>query len=140
MKKALIYSFSIATILMTALIVHLALVLPDDVDVDNANIQLSTFKFNESLDNDKAQQIYEDLNALKGIKSTKFNIEKGVVLYYFDNNILNSGDVENYLKHKTDVSFNKYSLSEEFQNKKSCPAIVDNSFSKKLIYAIQKIF
>lgn len=140
MKKLLIATTTLVTILFIATVVHIAVVIPDDYVVDNATIQIGSIKLEAPISDSKSSSIYNSLSDIEGVKNVKIFKEKGIVLYYFDNNQLDTEEIANSLKYKIDYDFEKFYASNDLQNKKSCPAIVDNSFSKKLIYAIQKIF
>ena len=130
--------FSIILLLVVVLVVHIATAKP--VELDNATMQISRIDFNEPLDSLKSKEIHRNLKSIDGVKNTKIVPEKGVVVYFHDNRIVNSEQVFTQLSSKGNYKAERFMISDELAAKKVCPAMNTDSFSYKFSRGIQRIF
>lgn len=128
----------IVFLLFVILVVHIATAKP--VEVDNATIQISRIDFNEPLDSLKSKEIHRNLKSINGVKNIKIVPEKGVVVYFHDNRIVNSEQVFTQLSAKGNYHAERFVISDELAAKKVCPVMNTNSFSYKFSRGIQRIF
>lgn len=140
-RKAKIFLVSFAGIiflLFLVLVVHIATAKP--VEVDNATLQISRIDFKEPLDSLKSKEIHKNLKSIKGVKNIRIINDKGIVVYFHDNRIVNSEQVFDQLSAKGNYTANRFEISKEMANKKVCPAMNTNSFGYKFSRGIQKFF
>lgn len=130
--------FSIVLLLVVVLVVHIATAKP--VEVDNATMQISRIDFNEPLDSLKSKEIHRNLKSIDGVKNIKIVPEKGIVVYFHDNRIVNSEQVFTQLSSKGDYQAERLVVSDEIASKRVCPAMNTDSFSYKFSRGIQRIF
>lgn len=130
--------FSIILLLVVVLVVHIATAKP--VELDNATMQISRIDFNEPLDSLKSKEIHRNLKSIDGVKNIKIVPEKGVVVYFHDNRIVNSDQVFKQLSSKGNYKAERFVISDELAAKKVCPAMNTDSFSYKFSRGIQRIF
>lgn len=138
LKRAAIGFMGVFLVLFLILVVHIATAKP--VVYDNATMQISRIDFTEKLDSARAKQIHRDLKSIPGVKNDRINIDKGVVVYFHDNRIVNSEQVYAKLLAKNDYQAKRYVVSNELASKKVCPVISEGSFSYKFSRGIQRIF
>jgi len=140
-RKVKIFLGSIAGIvflLFLVLVVHIATAKP--VELDNATMQISRIDFNEPLDSLKSKEIHRNLKTIDGVKNIKIVPEKGVVVYFHDNRIVNSDQVFTQLSSKGNYKAERFVISDELAAKKVCPAMNTDSFRYKFSRGIQRIF
>lgn len=140
-KKVKLFLGSIVGIvflLFVVLVVHIATAKP--IEVDNATLQISRIDFNEPLDSLKAKEIHRNLKSINGVKNIKIVAEKGVVVYFHDNRIVNSEQVFTQLSSKGNYQAERFIISDEIASKKVCPVMNTDSFSYKFSRGIQRIF
>lgn len=130
--------FSIVLLLIVVLVVHIATAKP--VEVDNATMQISRIDFNEPIDSLKSKEIHRNLKSIDGVKNIKIVPEKGIVVYFHDNRIVNSEQVFTQLSSKGDYQAERLVVSDEIASKRVCPAMNTDSFSYKFSRGIQRIF
>lgn len=130
--------FSIVLLLVVVLVVHIATAKP--VEVDNATMQISRIDFNEPLDSLKSKEIHRNLKSIDGVKNIKIVPEKGIVVYFHDNRIVNSEQVFTQLSAKGNYQAERLVVSDETAAKRVCPAMNTDSFSYKFSRGIQRIF
>ncbi len=137
-KFFLIGTVSVISLLFIVLVVHVATAKP--VVVDNANLQISRIDFNEPIDSLKAKEIHRNLKSIEGVKNIKIVPEKGVVVYFHDNRLINSTEVFEKLIFLGNYAAQPFVLSKELASKKVCPVMNTDSFSYKFSRGIQRIF
>ncbi|RAR49607.1 hypothetical protein [Flavobacterium lacus] len=130
--------FSIVLLLIVVLVVHIATAKP--VEVDNATMQISRIDFKEPLDSLKSKEIHRNLKSIDGVKNIKIVPEKGVVVYFHDNRIVNSEQVFTQLSATGNYQAECFVISDDLASKKVCPAMNTDSFSYKFSRGIQRIF
>lgn len=128
----------IVFLLIAVLVVHIATAKP--VELDNATIQISRIDFNEPLDSLKSKEIHRNLKSIDGVKNIKIVPEKGVVVYFHDNRIVNAKQVFTQLSTKGAYQAERFVISDEIAAKRVCPAMNTDSFSYKFSRGIQRIF
>lgn len=140
-RKAKLLLGSIAGIiflLFAVLVVHIATAKP--VEIDNATLQISRIDFKEPLDSLKSKEVHQNLKSINGVKNIKIIPEKGVVVYFHDNRIVNAEQVFTQFTAKGNYQAERFVISEESASKKVCPAMNTNSFGYKFSRGIQRIF
>lgn len=137
-KFFLVGTLSVFLLLFLLLIIHIAMAKP--VVVDNATIQISRIDFNEPIDSMKAKEIHRNLKSIDGVKNIKIVPEKGVVVYFHDNRIINSAQVFDRLIFIGNYAAEPFVISKELASKTACPVMNTDSFSYKFSRGIQRIF
>ena len=137
-KIAAISILGIVGLLFVVLVVHIATAKP--VVYDNATLQISRIDFEEAIDSAKAKEIHRNLKSIPGVKNDRINLEKGVVVYFHDNKVINSEEVFNQLIAKGNYKAKRYVISNELAQKKACPVMNEDSFSYKFSRGVQRIF
>ena len=137
-KIAAISILGIVGLLFVVLVVHIATAKP--VVYDNATLQISRIDFEEAIDSAKAKEIHRNLKSIPGVKNDRINMEKGVVVYFHDNKVINSEEVFNQLIAKGNYKAKRYVISNELAQKKACPVMNEDSFSYKFSRGVQRIF
>lgn len=125
-------------LLFIVLVVHIATAKP--IEVDNATMQISRIDFKEPIDSLTSKEIHRNLKSIDGVKNIKIVSEKGVVVYFHDNRIVNAEQVFNQLSTKGNYLAERFVISDELASKKVCPAMNTDSFSYKFSRGIQRIF
>jgi copper chaperone CopZ len=128
----------VVVLLFVVLVVHIATAKP--VVYDNATLQISRIDFEEAIDSAKAKEIHRNLKSIPGVKNDRINLEKGVVVYFHDNKVINSEEVFNQLIAKGNYKAKRYVISNELAQKKACPVMNEDSFSYKFSRGVQRIF
>jgi copper chaperone CopZ len=137
-KIAAVSILGIVGLLFVVLVVHIATAKP--VVYDNATLQISRIDFEEAIDSAKAKEIHRNLKSIPGVKNDRINLEKGVVVYFHDNKVINSEEVFNQLIAKGNYKAKRYVISNELAQKKACPVMNEDSFSYKFSRGVQRIF
>lgn len=137
-KIAAVSILGIVGLLFVVLVVHIATAKP--VVYDNATLQISRIDFEEAIDSAKAREIHRNLKSIPGVKNDRINLEKGVVVYFHDNKVINSEEVFNQLIAKGNYKAKRYVISNELAQKKACPVMNEDSFSYKFSRGVQRIF
>lgn len=137
-KIAAVSILGIVGLLFVVLVVHIATAKP--VVYDNATLQISRIDFEEAIDSAKAKEIHRNLKSIPGVKNDRINMEKGVVVYFHDNKVINSEEVFNQLIAKGNYKAKRYVISNELAQKKACPVMNEDSFSYKFSRGVQRIF
>jgi len=137
-KIAAVSLLGIVGLLFVVLVVHIATAKP--VVYDNATLQISRIDFEEALDSAKAKEIHRNLKSIPGVKNDRINLEKGVVVYFHDNKVINSEEVFNQLIAKGNYKAKRYVISNEMAQKKACPVMNEDSFSYKFSRGVQRLF
>jgi copper chaperone CopZ len=137
-KIAAVSILGIVGLLFVVLVVHIATAKP--VVYDNATLQISRIDFEEAIDSAKAKEIHRNLKSIPGVKNDRINLEKGVVVYFHDNKVINSEEVFNQLITKGNYKAKRYVISNELAQKKACPVMNEDSFSYKFSRGVQRIF
>lgn len=128
----------VIALLFVVLVIHIATAKP--VVYDNATLQISRIDFEEAIDSAKAKEIHRNLKSIPGVKNDRINLEKGVVVYFHDNRVINSEEVFNQLIAKGNYKAKRYIISNELAQKTACPVMDEDSFSFKFSRGIQRIF
>mgnify|MGYP006166144215 FL=1 len=128
----------VIALLFVVLVIHIATAKP--VVYDNATLQISRIDFEEAIDSAKAKEIHRNLKSIPGVKNDRINLEKGVVVYFHDNRVINSEEVFNQLIAKGNYKAKRYVISNELAQKKACPVMNEDSFSYKFSRGVQRIF
>lgn len=129
----------ILTLLIAILVVHIATA--KSVEIDNATIQMSRIDFKEPLDTSRKTIIRAALKSIDGVKTDHFNLEKGVLVYFHDNRIVDSKTVFEKITAAVPFEATPFEVSEDLASKKVCPAVSNtNSFGYKFSRGIQRIF
>lgn len=137
-KIAAVSILGIVGLLFVVLVIHIATAKP--VVYDNATLQISRIDFEEAIDSAKAKEIHRNLKSIPGVKNDRINLEKGVVVYFHDNKVINSEEVFNQLIAKGNYKAKRYVISNELAQKKACPVMNEDSFSYKFSRGVQRIF
>jgi len=137
-KIAAVSLLGIVGLLFVVLVVHIATAKP--VVYDNATLQISRIDFEEALDSAKAKEIHRNLKSIPGVKNDRINLEKGVVVYFHDNKVINSEEVFNQLIAKGNYKAKRYIISKELAQKTACPVMDEDSFSYKFSRGVQRLF
>lgn len=137
-KIAAVSILGIVGLLFVVLVIHIATAKP--VVYDNATLQISRIDFEEAIDSAKAKEIHRNLKSIPGVKNDRINMEKGVVVYFHDNKVINSEEVFNQLIAKGNYKAKRYVISNELAQKKACPVMNEDSFSYKFSRGVQRIF
>lgn len=139
LKIALLSIASIFLVLVLVLIIHIANAKP--VEIDNATIQISRIDFKAPLDPAQKSLIRKSLLSIQGVKTEHFNLEKGILVYFHDNTIVDAQTVFNKLSAAVPYEATPFVVPENLANKKVCPAVSNtNSFGYKFSRGIQRIF
>lgn len=139
LKIALLSIASIFLVLVLVLIIHIANAKP--VEIDNATIQISRIDFKAPLDPSQKSLIRKNLLSIEGVKTEHFNLEKGILVYFHDNTIVDAQTVFNKLSAAVPIEATPFEVPKELANKKVCPAVSNtNSFGYKFSRGIQRIF
>lgn len=138
LKFFLIGTVSVIFLLFIVLVIHIAMAKP--IVVDNETIQISRIDFKETIDSIKAKEIHRNLKSIEGVKNIKIVPEKGVVVYFHDNRIVNSTQVFDKLIFLGNYAAQPFVISKELAEKKACPVMNTDSFSFKFSRGIQRIF
>lgn len=142
LKRKILISISsilgIVLVLFVVLVVHIASAKP--VVYDNATMQVSRIDFKEPIDSAKAKEIHRNLKTISGVKNDRFNIEKGILVYFHDNRITNSQKVFDALIAKGNYKAERFVVSEAVGNKQVCPVMKEDSFSYHFSKGVQRIF
>jgi copper chaperone CopZ len=125
-------------LLFIILVFHIATAKP--IEVDNATMQISRIDFKEPIDSLTSKEIQRNLKSIDGVKNIKIVPEKGVVVYFHDNRIVNSNQVFTQLSAKGNYQAERFMISDELASKKVCPVMNTDSFSYKFSRGIQRIF
>lgn len=137
-KIAAVSLLGIVGLLFVVLVVHIATAKP--VVYDNATLQISRIDFEEALDSAKAKEIHRNLKSIPGVKNDRINLEKGVVVFFHDNKVINSEEVFNQLIAKGNYKAKRYIISKELAQKTACPVMDEDSFSYKFSRGVQRLF
>lgn len=140
-RKIKIAAFSvlgIALLLFVVLVVHIATAKP--AVYDNANLQISRIDFKQPLDSALVKEIHRNLKSISGVKTDHFNTEKGVVVYFHDNRIVNSKQVFDQLMAKGNYKAQRFIIPEHIAAKQVCPVMNRDGFSYKFSQGIRRIF
>lgn len=137
-KIAAVSILGIVGLLFVVLVIHIATAKP--VVYDNATLQISRIDFEEAIDSAKAKEIHRNLKSIPGVRNDRINLEKGVVVYFHDNRVINSEEVFNQLIAKGNYKAKRYVISNELAQKTACPVMDEDSFSFKFSRGIQRIF
>jgi hypothetical protein len=129
---------SIFLILFIVLVVHIATAKP--VINDNTNLQISRIDFKQPLDSAMVKEIHRNLKSIDGLKNYHFNMERGVVVYYHDNRVINADKVFNQLMAKGDYKATPFVISTELASRQVCPVMNRDDFSYKFSRGIKRIF
>ena len=105
----------VIALLFVVLVIHIATAKP--VVYDNATLQISRIDFEEAIDSAKAKEIHRNLKSIPGVKNDRINLEKGVVVYFHDNRVINSEEVFNQLIAKGNYKAKRYVISNELAQK-----------------------
>ena len=138
LKIAAVSLLGVVALLFAVLVIHIATAKP--VVYDNATLQISRIDFEEAIDSAKAKEIHRNLKSIPGVKNDRINLEKGVVVYFHDNKVINSEEVFNQLIAKGNYKAKRYVISNELAQKKACPVMNEDSFSYKFSRGVQRIF
>ena len=139
LKIALLSIAGIFLFLVLVLVVHIATA--KSVEIDNPTMQVSRIDFNSPLDPTQKSLIRKHLLSIDGVKTEHFNLEKGVLVYFHDNTIIDAQTVFNKLSAAIPYDATPFVVPEEMANKKVCPAVNNtNSFGYKFSRGIQRIF
>jgi copper chaperone CopZ len=130
--------FGIVLFLFIVLVVHIATVEP--VEIDNATLQISRIDFETPLDSVETKEVHRNLKSINGVKNIKIFSEKGIVVYFHDNRVVNAERVFNQLSSLGNYKAQPFTVSQEIASKKVCPAMNTNSFGYKFSRGIQRIF
>lgn len=125
-------------LLLIVLVVHIATAKP--VVYDNATMQVSSIQFIEPLDSVKVKEIHRNLKSIPGFINDSYNLEKGVLVYFYDNRIADSKKVYNELMAKVSYKAKRYILPKGLETKQVCPVMEEGSFSYQFSKGIQRIF
>jgi copper chaperone CopZ len=125
-------------LLFIILVFHIATAKP--IEVDNATMQISRIDFKEPIDSLTSKEIQRNLKSIDGVKNIKIVPEKGVVVYFHDNRIVNSNQVFTQLSARGNYQAERFMISDELASKKVCPVMNTDSFSYKFSRGIQRIF
>jgi hypothetical protein len=139
LKIALLSVAGIFMVLVLVLVVHIATAKP--VEIDNATIQISRIDFKAPLDPTQKSLIRKNLLSIDGVKTEHFNLEKGVLVYFHDNTVVDAQTVFEKLSAAVPYEATPFVVPEELASKKVCPAVSNtNSFGYKFSRGIQRIF
>jgi copper chaperone CopZ len=138
--KIILASLAGIFLLLTAILVaHIATAKP--VEIDNATLQISRIDFKEPLDASRKSTIRAALKSIDGVKTEHFNLQKGVLVYFHDNKIVDSKTVFEKITAAVPFEAIPFEASEDLASKKVCPAVSNtNSFGYKFSRGIQRIF
>lgn len=137
-KKIKIFLLSILGIfvlLFTILVYHIANARP----IENATIQISRIDFDKPFDSLSTILIKEQLHEIKGVKSDII-VKNNVVVYFHDNQIINSEKVYAVLMSKGDYNAKRFILPASLANNQVCPVMKKDGFKYKFSKFIQSIF
>jgi hypothetical protein len=139
LKIALLSIASIFLILVLVLVIHIANAKP--VEIDNATLQVSRIDFEAPLSKEQKSLIRKHLKSIDGVKTEHFNLEKGVLVYFHDNNVVDAQTVFQKLSSSLPFEATPYVVSPDLASKKVCPAVSNtHSFGYKFSRGIQRIF
>jgi hypothetical protein len=139
LKIALLSFVGIFLLLALVLVVHIATAKP--VEIDNATLQVSRIDFKAPLTKAQKSLIRTHLKSIEGVKTDHFNLEKGVLVYFHDNRVVDAQTVYKKLSESVPYEATPYVVSEDLASKKVCPAVSNtNSFGYKFSRGIQRIF
>lgn len=137
-KKIKIFLLSILGIfvlLFGILVFHIANARP----IENATIQISRIDFDKPFDSLSTILIKEQLHSIKGVKSDII-VKNNVVVYFHDNQIVNSEKVYAELMNKGDYNAKRFILPVSLANNQVCPVMKKDGFKYKFSKFIQSIF
>lgn len=137
-KKIKIFLLSILGIfvlLFGILVFHIANARP----IENATIQISRIDFDKPFDSLSTILIKEQLHSIKGVKSDII-VKNNVVVYFHDNQIINSEKVYAELMNKGDYNAKRFILPASLANNQVCPVMKKDGFKYKFSKFIQSIF
>ncbi len=137
-KKIKIFLLSILGIfvlLFGILVFHIANARP----IENATIQISRIDFDKPFDSLSTILIKEQLHSIKGVKSDII-VKNNVVVYFHDNQIVNSEKVYAELMNKGDYNAKRFILPASLANNQVCPVMKKDGFKYKFSKFIQSIF
>ncbi|SEP73000.1 hypothetical protein [Flavobacterium urocaniciphilum] len=137
-KKIKIFLLSILGIfvlLFAILVYHIANARP----IENATIQISRIDFDKPFDSLSTILIKEQLHSIKGVKSDII-VKNNVVVYFHDNQIVNSKKVYTELMNKGDYNAKRFILPASLANNQVCPVMKKDGFKYKFSKFIQSIF
>lgn len=137
-KKIKIFLLSILGIfvlLFAILVYHIANARP----IENATIQISRIDFDKPFDSLSTILIKEQLHSIKGVKSDII-VKNNVVVYFHDNQIVNSEKVYTELMNKGDYNAKRFILPASLANNQVCPVMKKDGFKYKFSKFIQSIF
>lgn len=139
LKIALLSVAGIFLVLVLVLVVHIATA--KSVEIDNPTMQVSRIDFNSPLDPAQKSLIRKHLLSIDGVKTEHFNLEKGILVYFHDNTIVDAQTVFNKLSAAIPYEAKPFVIPKEMEGKKVCSAVSNtSSFGYKFSRGIQRIF
>jgi len=122
-------------LLFAILVYHIANARP----LENATIQVSRIDFDQPFDSMNTVDIKQKLHSIKGVKS-EIIVKKNVVVYFHDNNIVDSKKVYDELMTKGNYRAERFILPPSLANKQVCPVMNKDGFKYKFSKFIQGVF
>lgn len=137
-KIGIISTIGVVFLLFATLIVHIAIMVHNRGPLAFATIQMGRSDFQAPVDSTQAQQIQKHILAMKGVKSTYFNMKDGIVIYTFDNRANTAQQIYDKAIRTSGIPSLRYTVSEK-DMAKGCPVMNSNSFYGKLTAVVSKI-
>ncbi|NVJ48210.1 MAG: hypothetical protein HWE21_00080 [Cytophagia bacterium] len=143
MKKRLIlriglYSLGVAILLCVVLVAHILAVTKPSNNT-HVNWQLSRIDFENSLNDEQAQQILKAIKSIDGIKNTFVNNEQGTLVYSYQAGQLSNEEVYNQFTQKVDLAAKPY-VAPPIDEASGCPVMDKESLSYRFSSFVQKTF
>lgn len=136
-KRILVLSVSIFTLLFLVLVVHIAIV-TKNIHYDNASLQLGRIDFKEPIDSAKAKDINHKIRSIAGVGNTHFNIKDGILIYSVNLNKNSNESVYKQLMAQVPYKAEKYVVTEAMSTK-GCPVMDKSSFAYQFSNTISNI-
>lgn len=135
LKRALLITATSALVLCLILLIHVAVMVKKNRAAPGDTVQLARADFKEPVDSLSAARIEQNIQKMRGVKSTYFNRPDGILVYAFDNTQNTSRAIYEQGVQNTGFQSALYVVSAG-DMKTGCPAILDDSFYGKLTRAV----
>ncbi len=137
--KGLIAIVSVAVLLISVLVIHVAMVTKSKND-DKRIRQIARIDFKEQLDPKSQEEVKSKVLTISGVDAAYYNSEDHILVYSYNPDILHSDIV--YYKLMEDKKYKAERFVVTIKNKESmnaCPIIDKSSFSYQFATAVKEI-
>lgn len=129
-------ALGIIVLLGTVTVIHIATAKP--VVYDGATMQVSSIVFKDSITQEQAKEIREDMKTIAGVEND-VTISGKAVVFFHDNRIVDSKKVYDQLMTKGNYQAKRFIVPASLANKKVCPMNA-GGFGQMLSMEIKRIF